>query len=264
MSSKTFRGEFDKFVGKLQEKENFAFGRFSDGELFMLQNKEVALAENHYITGELRGIGKYTPEEQKHFKPEDHKFYRDKLEEAFKCRKNNYFKGISGRVDVGEEDFQWQLNLYGEGDEEHLTFANVFINNNYPRFLTEVVPHFTEREIIFVVNEAANLEGLPFAVKQDFRIGSNCMIDSYETVQKVKDYLDTNNIKDHIILCSAASLSNYVIHECYKEHEENTFLDIGSSLNPYMNLPGWQYSRAYLQHWWLGRTNQYGIKEDVW
>ena len=48
-----------------------------------------------------------------------------------------------------------------------------FINNNYPRFLQEIVPCFNERDIIFVVNEAANLENLPFTIKKDFRIGSN-------------------------------------------------------------------------------------------
>ena len=48
---KYFDKEFDKFLGKLKNKENFAFARFSDGELFILRNETVILAENHFVTG---------------------------------------------------------------------------------------------------------------------------------------------------------------------------------------------------------------------
>ena len=53
--SKDFSQEFDKFLGKLQRKENFAFARFSDGELFILKNQKVVLAENYFITGDRLG-----------------------------------------------------------------------------------------------------------------------------------------------------------------------------------------------------------------
>ena len=42
---------FEFFRDKLGQKVPFAFSRFSDGELFMMQNKEVRLAENYYFTG---------------------------------------------------------------------------------------------------------------------------------------------------------------------------------------------------------------------
>jgi hypothetical protein len=48
------------------------------------------------------------------------------------------------------------------------------------------------------------------------------------------------------------------------EHPKNTYIDIGSSLNPWMGLEGWMYSRAYLQHWVLGKLNKYGVQEDTW
>tara|TARA_R110002110_G_scaffold296180_2_gene510407 strand:+ start:69 stop:863 length:795 start_codon:yes stop_codon:yes gene_type:complete len=264
MQSKTFSGEFNKFLELIKKKENFAFSRFSDGELFILQNKEVVLAESYYVTGETKGNGVYTKEEQKHFNPEQHQFHQEKLVEAFQYKKKNYFKGVSGRVDVGEEDFKWQLDLHGNTDEEHLTFSNVFINNNYPRFIKELIPLLKNREVIFVVNEAAEVENLPFEVKKTFRIGSNCMINDYDLTKTICDYIKKNNIEDHIILCSAASLSNYIIHEAYKVSDKNTYLDIGSSLNPYMNLEGWKYSRGYLQYYWLGMQNQYGTKVDTW
>ena len=262
--TKDFTEEFNKFLGKLQRGENFALSRFSDGELFILKNEKVVLAENYFITGDRLGGGKYPAEEQKAFIPEHHSFYQQKLVESLKFNKQGYYKGICTKSDVSEEDFKWQLDLHGSNDLEHLTFANVLINNNYKRFVNEVVPLFSKRDVIYVVNEAADLSGLPFEVKKDFRIGSNCMIDNYDTVDKVKNYILENNVTDHIILCSAASLSNYIIHQCYELSENNTYLDIGSTLNPYLSLEGWKYTRGYLTHYWLNSGSPYGTQVDVW
>ena len=50
---KDFNKAFNIILSMIQEGENFAFTRFSDGELFILQNKTVVLADNHYITGDI-------------------------------------------------------------------------------------------------------------------------------------------------------------------------------------------------------------------
>ena len=80
---KDFHKDFDELVRMLKEGENFAFSRFSDGELFILQNKTVVLAEKHYTTGDVSGPNIYTKEEQKEFYPEQHSFYREKLIKSF-------------------------------------------------------------------------------------------------------------------------------------------------------------------------------------
>ena len=262
--TKDFKQEFEKFKSYLKDGTNFAFARFSDGEMFIMQNQTVVLAPAYFVTGNRVGNNIYTKEEQKEFHPSKHQFYREKLIESFKFRKEKYFKGICTKTDVGIDNFNWQIDLHGDGDEEHLTFANVLINSNYPRYVEEIVPLFKNRDIIYVVNEMANLEGLPFKVKKDFRIGSNCMVDSYDTVEKVKDYIAQNNIEDHIILCSAASLSNFIIHECYEENQKNTFLDIGSSLNPYLDLEGWKFTRGYLTSYWMKSKSHWGQQIDEW
>ena len=41
-----FREHFIKFKSKLDNKENFAFSRYSDGEMYILQNKELVLDNN--------------------------------------------------------------------------------------------------------------------------------------------------------------------------------------------------------------------------
>ena len=81
---KDFNNAFDSLLSMVKSGENFAFTRFSDGELFIMQNKTVVLADNHYITGDIKGPNKYTKEEHKEFYPERHQFYREKLIECYK------------------------------------------------------------------------------------------------------------------------------------------------------------------------------------
>ena len=262
---KDFNNAFDSLLSMVKSGENFAFTRFSDGELFIMQNKTVVLADNHYITGDIKGPNKYTKEEHKEFYPERHQFYREKLIECYKHNQENYFKGICTATDghVGKVNFDWMINFHG-GDHPNLTFANLLINANYKRFVEEMVQNFANRDIIYVVNELADTSKLPFDIMKKFNIGSNCMIDNFDTSEKVKDYISSNNIKDAIVLCSAASLSNFIIHDCYKEDSGNTFLDIGSCLNPLLNLEGWKYTRGYLTGYWLNSGSPFGNQVDIW
>ena len=95
-------------------------------------------------------------------------------------------------------------------------FSNLLINANYSRFVEELVPLFAQRDILYVVNKLADTSKLPFKIKKSFEIGSNCMINDYHITEEIKEYIAKNNIKDHIVLCSAASLSNFVIYEILK------------------------------------------------
>jgi hypothetical protein len=247
---KTFSGDFDKLKSYLETNTKFAFTRFSDGELFILQNKRLELNENHYIIGDSFGGGWYNKEEQKKFIPEEHQFYRQKLEDCLKYDDPLFFRGICTRPDVDEQTFKWMIDLSGR-DSESLTWSNLFINGNYERYLNEIVPLFKNYKIIMVVNESANLSKLPFKVDKDFRVGTNCFINNYDMVQTIKNYLIENNIKDHLFLVSAASLSNLIIHELYKTSKNNIYFEIGSTLNPIMEMEGWKGSRSYLREYWM-------------
>jgi len=262
---KDFTGAFDTLIHKIKSKENFAFTRFSDGELFILQNKTVILAENHYVTGDVKGSNIYTKEEQKEFLPEEHGFFRDKLMECYLHNQENFYKGICTGTDphVGDKNFEWMIKEHG-GDHDNLTFSNLLINANYKRFIEEMVPLFVERDIIYVANENANISKLPFDVKKHFSVGSNCMINDYNLAKEIKEYIDQNDLKDYIVLCSAASLSNVITYECYKDNPNNTFLDIGSCLNPLLDLDGWKHTRGYLTSYWLNTNSPFGSQVDVW
>ena len=279
MSMKNFKDEFAKLLYLIQNKIPFAFSRFSDGEVTVLKNKKLVLAERYFIQEDVYGsnpVGapiSYMEEERKDFNPQEHAFYHYKLVEAYQYRKKNYFKGIPGTNEWGRQAFDYCISLYGrcppycereEDDHEHLTFANVLINGNYALFIESIVPLFKNKNVVLVCNENATLDKLPFEVKQTFGVGTNCMINDYPLIDVIKDYVRTNDITDHIFLFSAATLSNFLIYELYKEFDNNQYIDIGSALSPLLGLEGWRGTRVYLRCYWDGERNPIIKQEDLW
>jgi len=267
---KNFKEEFFKILSLVQEGAPFALSRFSDGEVTVLKNKRLVLAENYFVQGDVYGDNAvqapipYMEEERKEFCPEQHSFYQKKLIESFKFRKKNYFKGIPGTNEWGSDSFHYCIDLYEEGDTEHLTFANVLINGNYDLFMKMMVPQFKNRNIVIVCNENANFDDLPFDIQKDFRVGSNCMISNYDLIEEMKNYISKNNVENHTFLFSAATLSNFLIYELYKEFDNNQYIDIGSALSPLLGLQGWRGTRVYLRCYWDGENHPIIRQEDSW
>ena len=80
-----------------------------------------------------------------------------------------------------------------------------------PRFIEEIIPILSDKKVVFVLNECANIEKLPFKVVKDFRIGSNCFIDNYGIIEEIKNYITENDIIDHVFL--SVSYTHLRAHE---------------------------------------------------
>ena len=90
------------------------------------------------------------------------------------------------------------------------------------------------------------------------------MINDYPLVEEIKQYIDKNNIKDALFLFSAATLSNFLCYELFKDFESNKYLDIGSTLGPLLGLEGWKNSRSYLLSYWYGHPGHHIDQVDRW
>ncbi len=261
--NKTFDGDFDSFLKMLEGRESFAFSRFSDGEVFMMQGQEIVMAADHCkVKGRVHRIS-YPEDDYKHYDPEQHEFYREKLVEAFVHRQKNYFKGLSCRCCIGEADFKWQIELiekgYDDCDQGHLTWSNLLINANYLKFLKEMYPVIFTYPIVMTVNKNAQLGDLGLDIKKEFRVGPNCIVNDYSIIEEMLSYIRNNEITGHLFLFAASSLSNMAIHQLYKEFPSNTYMDIGSSLNPFM--PGIGSRRSYMNQL---NTEQVSYKLCIW
>jgi len=256
---KNFEDDFYMLLDLLKKGEPFAFNRFSDGELYILQNKELILDATQVKVGSDVMEGIYQSEDFKRFHPEEHSFYRDRLVDAFTFTKRNYFKGLSCRCCVGEASFQWQLDFHGEYDR-NFTWANLFVNGNYPKFIHEMYPVFNEYKTVFVCNEKADLTVLPFLVK-DFRVGYNAMVQDYGVIEEIKNWIRENDTSGYLFLFAASTLSKMAIHQLYEFCDRNTYLDIGTTLNPFMNM---RIDRTYLKSFWLGAKGSDISKICIW
>ena len=242
---KNFRHDFLIFKNKLQQKENFAFSRFSDGEMYILQNRRLKLDNLTIQIDDRIQSGPYQSADFKSFDPQTDSIHQQRLVDAFCYNQANYYKGISCSCCVGKDNFDWQINLHG-GDDESLTWANLWVNSNYPAFIQEILPLFYDRNCIFIGHKDANISNLPFIVK-DFRVGYNAMINDYDKINIIKNWIKTNNIENNLFLFSASTFSNLAIYELFKEFPNNSYIDIGTCLAPLMNMPT---ERDYLQGFW--------------
>ena len=129
--------------------------------------------------------------------------------------------------------------------EENLTWANIFVNSNYSIYTKSIIPEYSKHNIILVINENAKIDYLPFKekIKKVFYIKNNAYENSYNTINIIKEYIETNNIKDHLFLFCAGPFGNLLTHQLWTFSKENQYLDIGSTLDPLMLLGG---TRGYL------------------
>jgi hypothetical protein len=264
--NQNFKKDFYTLMRMLKEKENFAFTRFSDGELYILQNKKIFIKDTTCFLRGQEHQGSWGKEEHKSFDPEKNQDLRQYLLKSYTHEQKNYFKGICTRQDVGDDDWEWQFSNGLSKDENNLTFSNLLINGNYIYFMTEMVPAIQKQDykVVYVCNENADLEKFPFKLVKDFRVGSNCHIEGQHLISEMKCWVEENSIADHLFLFSAASLSNLLIYELYKSFPNNTYMDIGSTLNPMLGLDGWKGSRGYLRGYWLNEMNPYYFQICEW
>lgn len=250
-SEKDFEADLFIIRDLLDRGEPFAFSRFSDGEVFMLQGMEIQLAQDFSIVGPHFNAGThYAQDDWKHYQPSEHEFFRQKLEDSLRFRKDNYYKGLSCRCCIGgggeegQRFFDYQLSIVGEGDEHNLTWANLLINSNYLLYLDNIVPILQRKRVVMVVNELADTRPLGMDIRMHFRIGPNCIVNNYGVIDEIKEYISREKIDDHVFLVAASSLTNMINHQAFSEFDGNTFIDIGSSLNPFM--PGINSRRGYM------------------
>lgn len=230
---KTFLDEFNKIKEKIVNKECFALSRANDGEMKILFDEYIDLRKK--CNGEFI----YNPKENSHH------FFREKLLESIQYKDDSYIVGIGCPCCLGMNNYL-KLKQITTQDEEHLTFGNVFVNSNYPRFINEIIPLFSNYNVIMIINNNAITFDLSFKknIVKIFDVGTNAWMNDYELVNKMKLYISENNIENHMFLFAAGPFSNILIHECHKISKNNTYLDIGSTLDDMMSLGA---TRGYLR-----------------
>lgn len=264
---KLFKKDFNKILEKLKNRENFSFIRFSDGEMFCLQNRKLELSERGTFIDDALAGPTYTAEDYKFFDPKQHQEFFNKLWESFVYENDNYFVGISCACCVGMSNFKWMKAALEDNQPDHnssidtITWANLFVNSNYPKFISEFLPELKKRKIVLICNEKAVIDNSELNVIKDFRIGRNAMINNIDIHLDISKWIEENQIEDHVFCFSASSLTNVTVYELSKKHPNNTYLDIGTTLNKQFGFP---LTRDYLRAYWTGQDHPDLHKTCIW
>lgn len=239
MRSRDFNNELIHFLEKIKKREHFSLSRWGDGELMILENQFIDL--RNVKNGEFC----YDPSEKKYEKS------RDLLNRAYTYRDSGYYVGIACRCCVGYEKFKYMIEKSGQPDE-NLTWANIFVNANYNKFLELYIPEFSNKKIIMVVNDKANTDLLTFNVEKTFYVGTDAWFENLNIIDKLKKVIEEENVTDTIFLISAGPLADILAHQLWDFSKRNTYIDIGSVFD---TLMGMKPTRGYLKgHATLNKT----------
>jgi hypothetical protein len=232
-TEKHFHDDLDRFTAKLDSCENFALVRFGDGEMIVINGGAIDLSEK------CNGEHQYIPG------TETHEIQRERLRSALCHRSADYYVGIACPCCVGEEKFLRLKQLSGQTDDK-LTWANLFVNSNFPRFKSLTVPALAKRDIVLVGHTKSRPDGLPFEVVRHFGVGPNAWINDYpRSLGALAGFIEQNHIQNHVFLFAAGVLSNILICELHQQFPNNTYLDIGSVFDVELGLGT---TRRYLKN----------------
>ena len=221
---KIFEKELEKFYYKLRAKNPFAFSKYADGEWAVIQGHNIA-------------NGEFDFKEQ-----EENEFYREKLIDSFKYKHPEYYVGISCECCQGHNHAL--MKEQSGQDEEHLTYANLFVNTNYPLYVKDFIPEYKNHKIYLIANEKAKIKNLPFKLEKFYPIGDTAFIKNYNLIEQIK----SENIKNSLFLFCAGPFGNILAHQLFNYNPNNIYMDIGSTLNPWIQSEGFTrdyYSNGY-------------------
>ena len=226
-----FKDDIKFICDKLKNKNHFAFSKYADGEFKILADQHID------IRAKANGEFKYDP------KDSTDSFFRDQLIESFQFNHLNYYVGIGCKCCMGERDFNWMKeNSYQE--ENNLTWANIFVNSNYLYYTKNLIPLYSDYEVVLVCNHKAKLNNLPFNVIKDFRVGTNAYKEDFGLVEELLLWVKQNQIENKLFLFCAGPFGNILTYKLFKHFPQNTYLDVGSTLDPLLQLG---QTRGYLK-----------------
>lgn len=209
-----FKDEIKILFERLKSKQPFSFSKFADGEWMMMRNIQVNNNEFHYTSQD--------------------EFYRQKLIESFQYKDAGYYVGISCPCCTGLDHAK--MLQYSGQDPEHLTFANIFVNHNYDFYKHNYIQEYDNWDVHLVANKNAKVENLPFRVEKFYPVENTAYKHNYALIEEIKK----EKLSGKLFLFACGPFGNMLAHQLWDDNKNNTYLDIGSTLNPWLQSEGFK------------------------
>lgn len=224
------RKDFYTALEKIKTSDSFAISRYADGEASVLKNITIGNKDGWL------------------YKKDKNLIFRSDLRKSLTCVDKNFVYGISS-PNVDEKNYLFLKKLIQQ-NLSYITFSDIWVNANYDLF-TELffsTLNDTKKQIIIVTNPKANIGKLKefLNIKELIPVKGNGVQYWEKNRNYLKALLDLKaSLNEHMIfLVAAGPLSNIIIYEMWQINRHNTYLDIGSTLDPILFN---RQSRSYHQ-----------------
>lgn len=212
---KEFEREIYKIYNLLKKNFPFSFSKFADGEWSIIQNEDL-----NNLEFENRAIA--------------NNFFKNKLIESIRFKDPNYYIGTCCPCCNG--DRAKKMREFSEQDENHMTFANVFVNSNYQKYKELFIEEYKNHDVHLVANKNSKISNLPFKIEKFYPVGFNAWVNDYHLIE---DILNTNPQNKLFLFC-CGPFGNLLAHQLLLNNKKNIYLDIGSTLNPWLQSEGFK------------------------
>ena len=193
--------DIDIIKMKLISKVPFMLIRYGDGEENILDN--IQCQRNGF---------EYNSENQI-----DRQFRQDLIDTLTTSKRTNCYIGT------------YNYNLIIENSK--IISPSIFINANYPKFIKEIVPIFKSKSVYLICHEDSDINNLPFKCKQIFYVTNNAWKCNH-LMAEISSFLD--NESNVLLLFACGPYSCVLIDKLGMGYRDNTYIDIGSTLDPYL------------------------------
>lgn len=244
--------EIERLHFKVCTQQNFAFNRFSDGEYYILNNNYLEISEGKVQVGAENVNNAYAKFDHKLFNPNVHAKSRERLINAFTHNQEGYYKGLMCKCCTSRVNYLNQYKLLkklGGFRTDHLVSANLLVNGNFEYFRTKLLPDILKRKLVIVCHKSAKLDNIN--IVKDFRLSENSFINELNIIEDISNWISLNTIEKHVFLLSGSSWAKVAIYELFNKHPNNTYIDIGTTMNYDFDMPT---NRGYLNEY-------YGVAE---
>lgn len=214
-SIREFNDSIVYIFNKLKKREHFAFSKYADGEYKILVNEFITNCDGWTFNPLINEI--------------EHKL----LLESFRYKHENYYVGISCPCCQPMSHVKWMRDNVGTNN---LTWANIFVNSNYNFFVDNFIPEFNKWEgrVVLYANKKGQGKKLPFTVDKYVPLNLNSWKEPEFSKIIEQSKIHSSEEEGQLFLFSAGPLGNMLSYTLHLHNKNNTYIDIGSTINPWI------------------------------
>lgn len=212
--------EFEKIWNKVIRGENFAFARYGDGERALMMGWSFTALEGWQSPCYVTNLGKA-------------------LLDSLCIEDKQFYYGISCPCCDSEAYFWYKDKIINN----NITFANIWVNNNYKKFKNQFWE--LKRDAVLIANYRAETRKIGnINILKHYKISDNCVEYWDNEIPQILENVkkDFRNCNDLLYVISAGPVSEPLIAALYRNNPNNCYIDFGSSIdNFYYENPTREY-----------------------